>query len=64
MELSIFNMVNICMAWNLEEWGTNQRKEGLKNETIMTAILVLLGDLDKMELQIIKNDITLKLDKL
>ena len=48
----------------MDEFRDNQRKEGLKNETIMTAILVLLGDLDKMELQIIKNDITLKLDKL
>jgi hypothetical protein len=30
----------------------------------MTAILILLGELDKIELQVIKNDINMKLKKM
>lgn len=36
----------------------------IKHENVMTAILILLGELDKIELQVIKNDINMKLKKM
>ena len=42
-------------------WRDNKK---IVHENVMTAILILLGELDKIELQVIKNDINMKLKKM
>lgn len=49
---------------NLQSKNNFREDNKIKNENVMSAILILLGDLDRLGLQIIKNEVEDKIKKL